>query len=99
MYRWYWSGQCFEVSGVCSRSPTEFNVEPNTNTDMQMSLHLLVILTGTNWALVLPSSLYYGNNRVTIGKINHGSSTTRKNKYFLLWSCPKARTDCGKFGI
>ena len=56
----------------------------NTNNDMQMSLHLLVIPTGTNWALVLLSALYCGNNTVTIGKINYGSATTWKNKHFLL---------------
>ena len=77
------AAQCFAVSGV-QGAPTGFNVELDTNTDMQMSLHLLVIPTGTNWALVLLSALYCGNNTVTIGKINYGSATTWKNKHFLL---------------
>ena len=41
------AAQCFAVSGV-QVAPTGFNVELDTNPDMQMSLHLLVIPTGTN---------------------------------------------------
>ena len=38
-----------------AEAPTVFNVEPNTNNDMQMSLHLLVVLAA-------PSRVLSGTN-------------------------------------
>ena len=69
-----WSVLRCEVFVVSA--PTVFNVELNTNNDMQMSLHLLV---GPHWhelSFSFAQRFISRHNTVRVGKIKYGLVTT-----------------------